>query len=180
MAKYHLLLVTCTLIFSGSITAQTQPPSPPGPVITAGVGAEGIRVGVSTVQDVIAKYGTQYEKIKHEAYSYQLKYPELGMSFYYCQQDPDKKLFTIEYLRGSTSDGIVIGKSTIADVQQRQGLSEDYLTCDGELCLYSYRDDSTHYYTKNKAEDVAPAKQTIVEIDVKPVGFQSCDIDDAK
>ena len=171
MAKHRLLLAVCALLSSTLMAAET-------PVITPGVGADGLRVGVSTEQDVIAKYGAQFEKIKHLEYSYQLKYPELGMSFYYCQQDPDKKLFTIEYLRGSTNDGIVIGRSTMAEVQKRQGQSEDYQGCDEGLCLYSY--DTAHYYIKDATENSAPDKQTIVEIDVKPSGFQSCDSDDAQ
>lgn len=141
-------------------------------VVSPGNGAEGIQVGQSTEQDVVTKYGNQYQKIKHLNYSYQLKYPELDMSFYYCQNDPLKKLFTIEYLQGSTNDGIIIGKSTLADVQNLHKEIKDYTDCDSGLCAYQY--DGITYFTKDSPETDS-ARLTIIEIDVQPLSFKDCD-----
>ncbi|MFV0389531.1 MAG: hypothetical protein ACK5NT_12345 [Pyrinomonadaceae bacterium] len=92
-------------------------------VATAGVGVDGIRVGKSTRSDVIKKFGKNFSVIKNGAYSYQLKYKN-GISFYYCQKDKVQQIFDIEmrapYLV-RTKKGIVLSKSTVADVRKAYG-----------------------------------------------------------
>ncbi|HMS40462.1 MAG TPA: hypothetical protein PKE69_09565, partial [Pyrinomonadaceae bacterium] len=59
-------------------------------------------------------------------YSFSISYPKLGMAFYYCQTDKSKEIFDIELrapYKVKTSKGIILGKSTVADVKKIYGKS---------------------------------------------------------
>lgn len=59
--------------------------------VIEGVGiGDNIVVGRSTRSDVLAAYGEMHELINHNKYSYQMRYSDLGVSFYYCQADVEK------------------------------------------------------------------------------------------
>jgi len=92
-----------------------------------GIGVKGIIVGNSTKDDVIKKFGKNYKMITYESYSKQLQYKEIGLSFFYCRSDNAQKIFSIEMRKPfdvTTGKGIVLGKSTVADVIRQYGESE--------------------------------------------------------
>lgn len=85
---------------------------------------DSIQIGKSTVYDVIANYGADYQLKKHSDYSNALVYEKLGLVFYSCQADPDQEIFAIimqSPFNVQTSKGIVLGKSTFKDVYERYG-----------------------------------------------------------
>lgn len=83
--------------------------------IREGVGIEGIAVGRSTSKDVVKRFGNVYKWEVNKKYSYQMTYPSLGLSFYFCQSDPKEEIFLIEMkapFKGKTSKGSILGRST--------------------------------------------------------------------
>jgi len=93
-------------------------------VIKEGVGIEGIVVGKSTMDDVVKKFGKDYNWITNKKYSYQMTYAKLGLSFYICQSDKRKEIFVIEIkapYRAKTSRNITLGQSTVEDIEKIYG-----------------------------------------------------------
>ena len=92
--------------------------------VTAGLGIEGIAVGYSTKKTVTAKYGAEEVLTEHNKYSYEMRYEEQGISFWYRSNDPEQKIFAISLRPKShafTSRGIVVGRSTLKDVFDAYG-----------------------------------------------------------
>jgi hypothetical protein len=97
-------------------------------LISEGLGIKGVYVWRSTESDVIEAYGKDYDLIKHGWYTYEIRYVLLDLSFYYCQNDPQKRIFDIECrtgFAGFTANGIVLGESTVRDVFKAYGVSPD-------------------------------------------------------
>lgn len=93
-------------------------------VVNEGESLDNIKIGKSTADDVISKYGENYKLINHRKYSYEMIYKELGLSFYYCQNDAKKEIFVIEIeppFKAVTGKGIILGESTFADVFNAYG-----------------------------------------------------------
>jgi hypothetical protein len=108
--------------------------------VKEGVGFDGLRVGKSTMADVVKKYGKDYKWIAHKKYSYQLSYPKLGLSFYLCQSDKLKQIFDIEIrapFEAKTAKGVVLGKSTLDDIYKIYGKSKDGLEYRGVSFFYA-------------------------------------------
>ena len=114
------------ILFVLSITLLVQ--SPTSPVyVTAGIGVDGVAVGYSTKNTVTARYGEQYELVEHKQYSYEMKYEDLGLSFWYRFEDTQQKIFAISAWpksRAFTAGGIVVGRSTLKDVFDAYGKAE--------------------------------------------------------
>lgn len=92
--------------------------------VVEGESFDGILIGKSTADDVIATYGADYKLINHNNYSYEMIYKNLGLAFYYCQADPNKEIFVVGIeppFRATTKSGIILGESTIADLFQIYG-----------------------------------------------------------
>ena len=92
--------------------------------ITEGVSIDDILIGKSTMDDVINIYGNDYKFITHKKYSYEMNYKNLGISFYTCQADPNKEIFSIHIqspFKAITAKGIVLGESTLADILRTYG-----------------------------------------------------------
>ncbi len=92
--------------------------------IVEGERFDGITIGKSTADSVTAIYGGEYKLIDHKGYSYEMIYKNLGLSFYYCQADPNKEIFVVEIEPPSkviTSKGIILGKSTFDEVFRLYG-----------------------------------------------------------
>ena len=109
-------------------------------IVREGVGFDGIRVGKSTLSDVVKKYGRDYKWTAHKKYSYQMAYPKLGLSFYLCQSDNKKEIFDIEIrapFRAKTSKGVVLGKSTLEEIYRAYGKSKDGLEYRGVSFFYA-------------------------------------------
>ena len=139
-------------------------------LITEGVGIGDIFVDKSTKADVLAKYGHGFKLIQHNEYSSEMEYADAGLSFYYCLKDEKEKIFLIEVRRGQTSKGIVIGQSTLKDVQRVYG-AEAPMSCDSETCVYEYK--GVQFYVKadppgSEENPVDPLPKKIIEIDVVP------------
>ncbi|HEX8370819.1 MAG TPA: hypothetical protein VF604_19895 [Pyrinomonadaceae bacterium] len=93
-------------------------------LVFEGFGLPGIIVGKSTMDDVIKKFGRDYNWITNKKYSYQMTYAKLGLSFYICQADKRKEVFVIEIkspYRAKTSRGVVLGQSTVEDIEKIYG-----------------------------------------------------------
>lgn len=115
-------LVCASLIFAH---AQSLPrinrdeDARPRELLSEGLGVGRIYVGHSTPDDVASVYGKTFETVEHGAYSYEMRYASLGLSFWYCRADMQKRIFDINAVspfNGFTARGIVLGKSTLRDV----------------------------------------------------------------
>ncbi len=97
-------------------------------LIKEGVGIEGIKVGRSTSADVIKRFGKVYRWEVNKKYSYQMTYDNLGLSFYFCQNDKTESIFLIEIkspYKGRTSKGVVLGRSTKEETEKLYGKPRD-------------------------------------------------------
>jgi len=132
-------------------------------VIREGVGIEGIRVGRSTSNEVIKRFGRGYRWEKNKKYSFQMTYDSLGLSFYMCQSDKSEVIFLIEIkspYKGKTSRGVVLGKSTKEETEKIYGKPRDGFEYTGVNFYYNK-------YGKRKV---------ITEIDIlENAGIRQCD-----
>ena len=163
-------ILTSFFLTVSEAQAQTKKPKPiptPKPteklkIAREGVGIEGLRVGSSTMTDVVKKFGKNYQTKKFGKYSTAISYPKLGLSFYMCQLDKRKQIFDIEIrapYQVKTGKGIVLGKSTLADIHKLYGKKEEGL---------EYRGVS-FYYANSKG------KKTVTVIDiVENSGIRQC------
>lgn len=139
--------------------------------IREGVGVGDIEVGESTMGDVVARYGQGYALIRHGAYSYEIRYPDPGLSFYYKYEDTSKKIFCVNVrrpARGFTNRGIVIGESTLEDVLRLYGKSELYTTTAEETYFLSYPGIDFHVeYGPKREPDAETFKRKVIEVDVE-------------
>jgi hypothetical protein len=174
--RLAILLTLCSLIFVSQNYSDTSSLAHPKlqtwVSLTEGVGAGDIRLGTSTASDVETRYGAKYELTKHNEYSYEMKYPDLELSFYYCLKDQKKKIFLIEAHHGATSKGIDIGYSTLQDVFDKYGEPESSDCCDVEPFVYEYK--GVQFYVESISKEsrdkksVPPSEMKVVEIDVVP------------
>ncbi|KPK90508.1 MAG: hypothetical protein AMJ88_15990 [Anaerolineae bacterium SM23_ 63] len=90
-----------------------MPPSKDtSPILQEGVGVEDIAIGRSSKADVIKSFGDNYYATHLKEYSVEMAYDELGLSFYYLQDDPRELVFSVlakHPFTGRTSKGIGIG-----------------------------------------------------------------------
>jgi len=141
--------------------------------VTAGLGVEGITVGYSTKNSVTSKYGNDYALLEHNNYSYELKYNDTGMSFWYRHDDPEQKIFSIGFRPESgafTGRGIVVGRSTLQDVFNVYGKSELSTTSAEETWFVEYQ--GIKFHIEYKATDKLRQgpekllKRKIIEIEI--------------
>lgn len=132
-------------------------------IIKEGIGIDGIIVGKSTSKDVIKKFGKVYRWEVNKKYSYQMTYPEAGVSFYFCQNDKTEEIFLIEIkspYKGKTSRGITLGRSTKEETEKIYGKPKDGFEYPGINFYYN------RYGNRN----------LITEIDiVERSGLRQCD-----
>ncbi len=163
MNKKFIVFVSITVLlfgFSVLVAAQKSPNSA-YKVAKAGVGFDGLRIGKSTRSDVIRKYGRNFRTNRHGRYSVQMIYPG-GMSFYYCRKDRQQEVFDIELrapARVKTANGIVLSKSTIAEVKKIYGKAKQGLRFRG----------IEFYYATYKGKKVV----TVIDI-VENRGMRQC------
>ena len=113
MRKVSVLIIM--LLASFSLKAQ---------YLVDGESLDSIRIGKSTIDDVIANYGPDYNLKKYSDYSNALVYEKLGLIFYSCQDDPKREIFTIVMqspFNVKTSKGIILGKSTFNELFEAYG-----------------------------------------------------------
>ena len=137
--------------------------------VKEGKGWNGISVGVSTMADVVKKFGKDYKWIVNGKYSYQMSYTKQSLAFYMCQADKKKQIFLIEVkapFKAKTSKGIAIGKSTLADIHRIYGKNKG-----GGL---EYRGVS-FYYNEVKGKNI------VSEIDItENAGLRQCRVEKVK
>ena len=125
--------------------------------IIDGFGVSGIIVGRSTMSDVVARYGEDFELVAHNKYSYEAKYKGLGLSFYYCYTDEEKKIFSIKIkppCHGRTNRGIIVGESTLQDVFDLYGTVKPYTTTVRETWAFKYQGIEFHIAYDSKLNGV--------------------------
>ncbi len=109
-------------------------------VVKEGGGFNGLKIGKSTMADVVKKYGKDYKWIVNKKYSYQMTYAKLGLAFYMCQADKNKEIFDMEIrapFQAKTGRGVVLGKSTLEDIYKIYGKSKDGLEYRGVNFFYA-------------------------------------------
>lgn len=118
--KRILIIIVATFIFSNLVLIKAQE------TVVEGGEVNGIEVGRSNQNDVIRKFGDDYELIKHNSYSKQLKYEKLGLSFFYCQSNENQIIFAIQLRKPfkAVTRGIVLGESRAKDVMMFYGEPE--------------------------------------------------------
>ena len=102
-------------------------------IINDGHGFDSFEINKTTAEDVVRMLGRKFNKVKHGDHSVQMHFEDMGVSFYYYQDDETKEIFSIVFstpFKGKTSNGIVLGQSTMRDVVRLYG-EPDWSTCDG-------------------------------------------------
>lgn len=160
MKVSFLCLLTVILFALIPTNAQT---SKPLKVIKEGSGIDGIVVGKSTAADVVKKYGKVYRWEINKKYSFQMTYPDKGLSFYMCQNDQREQIFLIEIkapFKGKTSKGVTLAKSTKEETEKIYGRPKDGFEYPG-----------IHFYYNRYGK-----KNLITEIDIiEKTGLRQCD-----
>lgn len=180
------LLVTSFLCFLCFVSAKAQ-----ATYAEEGVGIVGVTVGKSTLPDVTAVYGEDYELIAHDKYSYEARYSN-GLAFWFCQADTAKKIFALmvspPYF-GITGKGIVVGESTIADVFRLYGETGRLTTEAYETWFFSYKGIQFHAKFDPLEDDDELSlegddlklflKRKIIRIEIEPANKKgnACSID---
>lgn len=155
LKKLTTLACLLVLILACGLTgAPARPSMQHSGVALEGIGIDTIRIGTSSKKDVIASYGEDFELIAHNKYSYEMSYKS-GISFYYCYKDPAENIFLVELQpssKVSTSKGIVVGESTMADVFNIYGEVDLSQTAYDGILVAQYR--GVHFFidTKRKRE----------------------------
>jgi len=168
MPRLALLAVSLILVvgFNGNDATVSQTQSQVGR-IKDGIGVGEILIGVSNAADVQARYGSKYELINENDYSYRMDYRDLGLAFYYCQKDEKKRIFLVELHHGASSKGIVIGQSTLRDVHRLYG--EETSGDQGDISEYK----GIQFYLEpdpktGAGDSVERLDKKVVEIDIVP------------
>jgi hypothetical protein len=156
-----VLSVLLILLQGAAISRTSQTPSKWG-AIKKGIGVGDILIGESTAADVEARHGAKYELKNKNDYSYRMEYANPEGAFYYCFQDRKKRIFLVEVHDGVTSEGIVIGKSTMKDVVAIYG--EKVGGNDG---IFEYPGIQFYFEPGNEKEAKDDAmKRKVIEVDV--------------
>lgn len=135
--------------------------------IKDGIGVGEILIGVSNAADVEARYGSKYELINKNDYSYRMDYGDLGLAFYYCHKDEKKRIFLVELHHGVSSKGIIIGQSTLRDVHRLYGQE----TSGDQVDIREYEGIQFYLEPDPKAgarDSVERLDKKVVEIDIVP------------
>jgi len=110
-------------------------------IIKDGIGILGVLIDQSTVNEVISKFGNDYEVINHKNYSIEYKYNKMGLSFFHKYDDPVKKIFSINAFYpflGRTLKGIELGNSLASDVIKNYGKAKWTTTMEGNTWYLCY------------------------------------------
>jgi hypothetical protein len=159
------VLMAASLLVTGDQSSSRQ-----WAYITEGVGISGIFINRSTASDVAAALGTKFTLHKHNEYSCSMEYADLGLAFYYCLRDKEKRIFLIAVHHGMTQKGIIIGRSTLKDVYDAYGKEDDVTNN-----VYEYKgvqfyvestDDTAQRSEADQETEMDPSRMRVVEIDV--------------
>jgi hypothetical protein len=110
-------------------------------LISEGLGVGRIYVGRSTAADVADAYGKTSETVEHGAQPSELRYASLGLSFYYCREDEQKRIVRVEArepFEGFTARGIILGESRARDVLKAYGQADPKSSPANDSWFYAY------------------------------------------
>jgi len=173
------IILAITIALSVSFLAQSQTRVV---YVAPGLGIDGITVGYSTKNSVTSKYGDDYSLIEHNKYSYEMKYYDQGMSFWYRYGDPEQKIFSISVRgssRGFTGRGIFVGRSTLQDVVDAYGKVDGFspfaqetwsVEYSGVVFHVAYKESDNTRWTREQL-----LKRKIVEIEVIAIEAETPD-----
>lgn len=139
---------------------------PENKLIIPGVGIDGIRINQTTSSEIEKKYGRNYDLINHNNYSFEMYYEGIGLSCYYKQNDPIKRIFLIklrEEFGAYTEHGIGLDSGmTVADISVLYGRKSSYSTSDS--ADYAYLDYGGIMFYVDKIDAYSrPAEQTFIK-----------------
>jgi hypothetical protein len=163
------VFIFCLFINTMGLNPVAQSTSKEWVVITPGVGIGGVLINKSTEGDVSAIFGDKYALITHNKYSCEMKFDALGLSFFYCLKDEQKRIFLIEAHQGVTDKGIVIGRSTANDVDKIYGEQNVNGKCDSDSCIYEISGMQLYIeadMAELKTRNAIRPEPKVVEIDV--------------
>jgi hypothetical protein len=110
-------------------------------LISEGLSVGRIYVGRSTAADVADIYGKTFETVEHGAQAGEMRYASLGLSFYYCHEDEQKRIVRVEArppFDGFTARGIVLGESRARDVLKAYGQADPKSSPADDSWFYDY------------------------------------------
>lgn len=97
-------------------------------------GIDGIVINKTNSSEIIEKYGTKYQLINRNDYSFEMKYSN-GLSFFYKQDNPLKRIYFIlirQEFGGYTKNGIDLNSLlTVADIANLYKEKKSYSTSEG-------------------------------------------------
>ena len=178
-----MALTLCGLASGGSIASAPAPVESRSVYLAPGIGIDGIAVGYSTKSSVIAKYGDDFSLFTHGVYSYEMRYWDHGLSFWYRYSDSEQKIFTISVeppCHCFTSRGIVVGHSTLKDVFKAYGETELSTSTASDFWWAEYP--GIAFLSEQKPKDDVirdrqkMMKRKIVEIEILPFESRAKDI----
>src|SRR5690349_15982312 len=115
-----IAFVFCVSVLLTFVTACGQAPVQ----IVDGKGLGPIALDKSTFADVTAAFGKECRITNHNNYSEQCIYEALGLSFFRRFGSPTNPVFSIKVMppfKGATQKGIVVGRSSLQDVETKYG-----------------------------------------------------------
>lgn len=143
-----------------------------------GIGVDAIEINKSTDENVIARFGKDYELEDGDGYSKQIIYKNLGFSFSYYQADREKKIFRIEVFNGTTSKGISVG-STLEDVLKAYGKPKRIIGGFYDYKGIEFEIENLSDNNSDEEQDLPSAKHKVVSFDIVPnnYSFSWCKVD---
>lgn len=154
----------------------------PRELISEGLGVGHIYVGRSTADDVAGVYGKTFETSDQGTQAEKMSYSALGLSFYYCRADTQKRVFRIEArapFAGFTARGVVVGKSNLRDVLAAYGTAEPVAAGDHATLRYPGVEFSIANKESGKSSISPGAKVTAIDVLTSRAG-SDCDAPVAK
>jgi hypothetical protein len=153
-------------------------------LLIPGVGVEGyVTVNVSTKNEIKVKFGSNGKEVKHytseietgkkQLYSIELEYKKQGISFYFHpDSDTVFALHVYPPYKGKTSKGIILGTSTMQDVENAYGKTDWFFAGDAMFLEYPGVDFRTSFNGKfpvpQKTMDAAMSKK-VMRIAIKGI-----------
>ena len=163
-----MLIVSCSVL-NKSLKYQES-------IIYEGKGINEIRLDSLTINDVIPKLGKQYKIKEWGKYSYEYKYPKVGISFWYKQSNKEKNIISISFytnkFKGRTSKGLSIStQTTLREIIKIYGNPEWGYAGDSDVVDAEYEELGIYFsFRKLKEEDeIIENNETQFYIDKNPV-----------
>ncbi|MEN9999562.1 MAG: hypothetical protein RI922_2552 [Bacteroidota bacterium] len=102
-------------------------------IIVPGKGYASFELGKTSQVEIEQQLGKNYTLIKHNSYSIELVYKDLGVSFYFYQGQPERNVFSMRFnsaFEGKTDKGIPTQGTTIEEIINVYGKPQ-WTSCNG-------------------------------------------------